>query len=199
MKQIILISLLFIYNICTAQTTFKNERLGFSINQPNKWIVAEEGETVQNLEEHIKLDKATLKKLIDTHKGTYQVVTFFKYPINSRHGVIPTIKIVLKNNGTASFEDFKKSIERSFSGMKDIFPDFKFIEQPTVKYIDGKQCVFAMCDYTLTAHNGQEKVKIMVYAVPVNDSFYQITFMDSEKEDNSKLFEKIVESIEIEE
>lgn len=46
---------------------------------------------------------------------------------------------------------------------------------------------------------GKEKVKIMVYAVPVNDSFYQITFMDSEKEDNSKLFEKIVESIEIEE
>jgi len=199
MKNIIIFLLLFVYNLCSAQTTFKDERLGFSIQQPKKWIVAGEGETVQNLKEHIKLDKATLKKLIDIHKGTYQVVTFFKYPINSRHGVIPTIKIVLKNNGTASFEDFKKSIERSFLGMKDIFPDFKFIEQPTVKYIDGKKCVFAMCDYTLTAHNGQEKVKIMVYAVPVNDSFYQITFMDSEKEDNSKLFEEILKSIRIEE
>ncbi len=198
MKNIILISVLFVYTICKAQTTFKNERLGFSIEQPKKWIVAEEGETVQNLKEHIKLDKATLKKLIDTHKGTYQVVTFFKYPINSRHGVIPTIKIVLKNNGTPSFEDFKKSIERSFSGMKDIFPDFKFIEQPTIKYIGDIQCVFAMCDYTLTAYNGQEKVKLKVYALPVDDSFYQITFMDSEKEDNSKLFEKVVESIRIE-
>lgn len=199
MKNIIIISLLLVYNICNSQTTFKNERLGFSIDHPNKWIVAEEGETVQNLKEHIKLDKATLKKLIDTHKGTYQVVTFFKYPINSKHGVIPTIKIVLKNNRTTSFDDFKKNIVSSYKGIKDIFPDFSFTEQPTVKYIDGKQCVFAMCNYTLTAHNGQEKVKIMVYAVPVNDSFYQITFMDSEKENNSKLFEKIVESIKIEE
>src|SRR5690606_10053815 len=198
MKQIIIILLLFIYNLCSAQTIFKNERLGFSIDQPKKWIIAEEGETVQNLKDHIKLDKATLKKLIDTHKGTYQVVTFFKYPINSKHGVIPTIKIVLKNNGTASFEDFKKSIERSYTGIKDIFPDFRFTEQPTVKYVDDKKCVFAACDYTLTAHNGQEKVKLTVYAVPVNDSFYQITLMDSEKEDNSIIFEEISRSIRIE-
>jgi len=198
MKNIIIILLLFVYNLCSAQTTFKDERLGFSIQQPKKWIVAKEDETGQNLKEHIKLDKATLKKLIDTHKGTYQVVTFFKYPINSKHGVIPTIKIVLKNNGTASFEDFKKSIERSYTGIKDIFPDFRFTEQPTVKYVDDKKCVFAACDYTLTAHNGLEKVKVTVYTVPVNDSFYQITLMDSEKEDNSIIFEEISRSIRIE-
>ena len=199
MKNIIIFLLLFVYNLCTSQTTFKDERLGFSIQQPKKWIVAEEGETVQNLKEHIKLDKTTLKKLIDTHKGTYQVVTFFKYPINSKYGVIPTIKIVLKNNRTASFDDFKKSIEKSYMGIKDIFPDFRFTEKPTVKYVNDKKCVFAACDYTLTAHNGQEKVKLTVYALPINDSFYQITFMDSEKEDNSKLFEEILKSITIEE
>lgn len=84
-------------------------------------------------------------------------------------------------------------------GIKDIFPDFRFTEKPTVKYVNDKKCVFAACDYTLTAHNGQEKVKLTVYALPINDSFYQITFMDSEKEDNSKLFEEILKSITIEE
>lgn len=195
MKHIIIISLLLVYNICSAQTTFKNERLGFSIDQPKNWVVAEEVETVKNLQDNIKLDKATLKELIKTHEGTYQVITFFKYPVNSRNGVIPTIKIILKNNATASFDDFKKNIEKSFISMKDVFPDFKLIEKSTSKYIDGKQCVFAMCEYTLTSRNGKEKVKLMVYAIPVNGTFYQITFMDSEKENNSKLFEKIVESI----
>ena len=31
--------------------------------------------------------------------------------------------------------------------------------------------------------NGEEKVKITVYAVPIKNQFYQITFMDSENED----------------
>ena len=184
-------------NFSSAQTIFQNKSLGFSMEQPKDWIIAETGETLQNLKEQIKLDNKDLRKLIDENKGTYQVVSFYKYAIRSIAGVIPTIKVNLRTNNSSSFEMFKNSIEQSYKGTKEIFPDFQFLTSPIEKQIDGKQCVYASCVYTLKAKSGEEKVKIIVYAIPVEDKFYQITFMDSEKENNLDLFEEISKTIKI--
>jgi hypothetical protein len=195
MKEIKLVLLLLVGNLCLAQNTYTNETLGFSMEQTENWIVAKNGEIEKNLKEHVKLDSETLNKLIDQNKGTIPVVTFYKYPIETTPGVIPTIKVNLRKNNTPSFEVFKTMIEESFSGIKNVFPDFRYVTKPFQAQIGGFDCVKAVCTYTLKANSGQEKVTITVYAVPVNNQFYQITFMDSDKENNTALYDQLVQTM----
>ena len=197
MKNIKFIIILLIANTCLGQSTFKNESLGFNIEQPEKWIVAKNEESIENLKKQIKLDTETLNKLLEQNKGTIQVVTFYKYPIETTSGIIPTIKVNLRKNTSKSFDEFKKVIEESFSGIKNVFPDFKYLSTPVKTKMSGLDCVKAVCTYTLKANNGEEKVTITVYAVPIKNQFYQITFMDSEKEDNTELYNELAKTIEI--
>jgi hypothetical protein len=197
MKNIKLVLILLIANTCLGQNTFKNESLGFIIEQPENWIVAKNGESVENIKKQIKLDTETLNKLLEQNKGTVQVVTFYKYPIETTPGIIPTIKVNLRKNTSKSFDAFKNATEQSFIGIKKVFPDFKYLTNPVKTQISGLDCVKAVCTYTLKAKNGEEKVKITVYAIPVKDQFYQITFMDSEKEDNTELYNELAKTIVI--
>ncbi|MCO6163026.1 PsbP-related protein [Flavobacterium sp. NRK F7] len=197
MKNIKLILILLIANTCLGQNTFKNESLGFNIEQPEKWIVAKSGESLENIKKQIKLDTETLNKLLEQNKGTIQVVTFYKYPIETTPGIIPTIKVNLRKNNSKTFDEFKNVIEESFSSIKNVFPDFQYLSNPVKTKISGLDCVKAVCAYTLKAKNGEEKVTITVYAVPIKNQFYQITFMDSEKEDNTELYNELAKTIEI--
>ena len=195
--HLIIVLFLSIANICQGQNTFKNESLGFNIEQPENWISAKNGETLENIKKQIKLNTETLNKLIEQNKGTIQVVTFYKYPIETTPGIIPTIKVNLRKNTSKSFDAFKSVIEESFTGIKKVFPDFKYLTKPVKMKISGIDCVKAVCEYTLKAKTGEEKVKITVYAVPIKNQFYQITFMDSEKEDNTELYNKLAKTIVI--
>lgn len=197
MKKFKIILLLSITNICFAQNVFKNERLGFTIEQPENWIIAKNEQILENLKDQIKLDPEVLTKLIEQNKGSISVVTFYKYPIETTPGIIPTIKINLKKNTATSFDIFMKEIEESFNGVKQVFPDFKYLTAPIKTQISGLDCVKATCTYTLKTKTGDEKVIITVYAVPVKDQFYQITFMDSQKEDNSELYNHLAKTIVI--
>ena len=195
--HLIIVLFLSIANICQGQNTFKNESLGFNIEQPENWISAKNGETLENIKKQIKLNTETLNKLIEQNKGTIQVVTFYKYPIETTPGIIPTIKVNLRKNTSKSFDAFKSVIEESFTGIKKVFPDFKYLTKPVKMKISGIDCVKAVCEYTLKAKTGEEKVKITVYAVPIKNQFYQITFMDTEKEDNTELYNKLAKTIVI--
>ena len=195
--HLIIVLFLSIANICQGQNTFKNESLGFNIEQPENWISAKNGETLENIKKQIKLNTETLNKLIEQNKGTIQVVTFYKYPIETTPGIIPTIKVNLRKNTSKSFDAFKSVIEESFTGIKKVFPDFKYLTKPVKMKISGIDCVKAVCEYTLKAKTDEEKVKITVYAVPIKNQFYQITFMDSEKEDNTELYNKLAKTIVI--
>ena len=195
--HLIIVLFLSIANICQGQNTFKNESLGFNIEQPENWISAKNGETLENIKKQIKLNTETLNKLIEQNKGTIQVVTFYKYPIETTPGIIPTIKVNLRKNTSKSFDAFKSVIEESFTGIKKVFPHFKYLTKPVKMKISGIDCVKAVCEYTLKAKTGEEKVKITVYAVPIKNQFYQITFMDSEREDNTELYNKLAKTIVI--
>ncbi|MDZ4329263.1 MAG: hypothetical protein U0945_01605, partial [Flavobacterium sp.] len=148
-----------------------------------------------NLKSNVKLDDKVLIKLLEQNKGTIEVVSFFKYPIETTVGIIPTIKVNLRSNPHKNFADFRKSIEESLIGIKKVFPDFKYTSEPNESVVDGKKCLTASCIYTLTGKGGSAKVKIIVYAIPVKDQFYQVTLMDTEEDNNTELFKKIVNTI----
>lgn len=195
MKKLKFLVLIFVANISFGQNVFKNESIGFSIEQPSKWIKAKEGQTIENLKSNIKIDEKVLKELLEQNKGTIQVVSFFKYPIETTAGIIPTIKVNLRSNPHKNFADFRKSIEQSFIGIKKVFPDFKYTSEPSESVVDGKKCLTASCVYTLTGKGGSTKVKIIVYAIPVKDQFYQVTLMDTEEDNNTELFQKTINTM----
>ncbi|MCI9843193.1 hypothetical protein [Flavobacterium pectinovorum] len=197
MKNLMFLALTFATNVSISQNIFKNESIGFSIEQPEKWIKAKEGQTIENLKSNIKLDEKVIAKLLEQNKGTIQVVTYFKYPIETTAGIIPTIKVNLRSNPHKNFADFRKSIEESFISIKKVFSDFKYTSEPTESVINGRKCITASCIYTLTGIGGSEKVNIIVYAIPVKDQFYQVTLMDTKDDNNTELFQKIINTIAI--
>ena len=52
MKKIKIIFLLLIVNISLAQKYFRNESLGFNIEEPANWKVAKNGEIIDNLKKN---------------------------------------------------------------------------------------------------------------------------------------------------
>ncbi len=121
MKKLHFLVLLLVVNISYCQNIFKNKSIGFSIEQPDEWIKAKDGQINENLKSNIKLDEKVLNELLEQNKGTIQVVSFFKYPIETTAGIIPTIKVNLRSNPYNNFADFRKSIEDSFLTIKKNF------------------------------------------------------------------------------
>lgn len=197
MKHLYIFTLLFFVHLCQGQTVFRNENLGFSIEKPENWTIIEKRETLQNIEEHIKLKPELLERILNQNKGTIEIISFIKYPVDSHVGIIPTIKINLRKSSAKSLESFKKGIWENINGMKIFFPDLKIIDEPTVLKINGRNCIFSSFDYMLEANNGKEKASVFLYAIPNGDTFYQIALMDSEKENNTVIFEKVLKSIKI--
>ena len=197
MKTLLTLLFSLITNLCLAQTIFHHPQLGFAIEHPEDWIIAKKEELIQNIKENIKIDPNQLNKLLQESKGSVRIVDFYKYPIHSKEGIIPTIKINLRKNTTKTFDEFKKVTIESFSQVKQIFPDFKFIQAPIKTTLSGLDGLKATATYTVKAQTAEEKVTLTIYAVPVKDHFYQITFMDAEDEDNSELFDHIAKSITI--
>lgn len=193
-----LILLLFVCRLAAAQEIFHETKLGFQIQKPENWITAQKSEALENLKEQIKLPDGKIEQLIQNNKGTIEVVTFYKYDLKEKSGIIPTIKVSLRKNKAPSLPAFKKGIEASFNQLKTVFPDFAYLSAPKVIKVDTRPCVFAVASYTIQAKAASSKVRSSVYAFPVGDKFYQVVFMDMPQEDCQALFEQIAASVRIE-
>lgn len=197
MRLINISVLLLFFNFSAAQQIFRNDKFGFSMEKPLKWIISDNSQTTNNFKENIKLPPEDIKKMLNQNKGTINVATFYKYPIDSVNGIIPTIKINIRQNGTKTLLTFKNSIELSYNSIKNYFPDFKFTISPILKELDHKKGVYSVCTYTVKTKVSTEKVRTIVYAIPVGNQFYQITFMDSEKENCEDYFKHLIETIHL--
>ncbi len=189
---------MFAVNVCNGQKIYTDVSLAFSIEEPVNWLTAAKGETMKNTKDNIKLSEENLKKILDSNKGTIQIVAFFKYPIEEHPGVIPTIKVNLQKNHFKTFEGFLKRVETRYNGVEKVFPDFKYITAPTASEVNGHKCVKSSITYTFKAHDGEGKVIVSQYDILIKDKAIIISLMDSGDENNNAIFEKIVKSIILE-
>jgi len=197
MYKQILLALLFVATVCHAQGRFEDKNVGFSMEQPANWETMQQGEALANVREKLAMDPMLINKLIQDNKGTVEVVTFMKYPVNQYEGVIPTIKVNLRSLTQMPTYRFKESIADSFRALKTTFPDFKFIKEPEAIEVDGFYAVHAVCSYSFKTRKGSEKVKVWVYAIQRKNNFVQVTFMDGEKEDNSETYTRLVNTMRL--
>ena len=191
---------LFVYSInCFAQQTFKDERYGFSMEQPKNWLVGDQKLISENLDK-IKFDDAALATLIKNNKGSYLLVSFYKYDVTKHAGVIPTIQVNVRNNPTQNFEQFHQTITKSTETLKSYFPDFAFVVKPDTTTINGAQSSYFVGSYTLNGKNGNTgRVRVTNFAFPHGKFFFQVSFIDElgSAEDESALFARIARSIKI--
>ncbi len=195
-RKILLLTIVFTINFAFAQKRYENKQLGFSIEEPNKWIEASNEEVMENLEKQVSYEK--LSELLKNNKGSISVANFYKYKTNEHPGLIPTIKVLMRQNVTTNFTDFKSMISQSSKSFEKMFPDLEFIQEPNEILIDGIKSVYFIVKYSMKTQSGTMKIKSRIYAVPHGKFLYQINFIDGQTEDDCTAeFDKLVKTIKI--
>jgi len=199
MKKLLLLLVLLTVNLAFSQKRFESKKYGFSIEEPYNWQIANNDDVLKNLDKYDLTDEA-LNELLKKNKGSILLTSFYKYETNKHAGLIPTIKINMRQNPAKEFSVFKSMISQSSKGFETVFPDFKYIQEPTEFEISGIKSVFFSGKYTMKAQNGAEiKIKSRTYAIPYGDYFFQVNFIDGQtKDDCTEEFDALVKTIKIE-
>ena len=200
MKQSFSLLLIFLFSFLGAlgQTKFENKQYGFSMDQPDKWLISDNRALLQNLEK-LDLKEEELKKLISDQNGSLLLTSFYKYNPQAHAGLIPTIQVNVRANGTRNFTEFSNLITQSANSFKQYFPDFTFETAPKVVEIGGIKSIYFIGRFTMQTQNGENlKVRSRTYAIPYGSYFFQLNFTDGQvTEDNSNLFDSLIKTIRI--
>lgn len=182
----------------SAQKTFKDDVYGFSMIEPKDWLIADNNLRLANLNK-IELSNETRTKLINESKGQLLLTSYYKYDLKKHAGLIPTIQVNVRNNPTKTFEQFSSAMMQGANGFKNYFTDFKFLKEPEVIEINGVKAVYFIGTYTLAnSASGPMKVRSRTYAIPNGAYFFQLNFTDEQsKEDDTQLFDQLVNSIKV--
>ena len=197
MKKSILFFLLLTMNVAFSQKRFEGKH-GFSMEEPHHWQIANNDELLANLNKY-DLDDDALKALLKENKGSILLTSFYKYETNKHAGLIPTIKINMRQNPAKEFSTFKSMISQSSKGFETVFPDFTYIQEPVEVEISGIRSVFFSGKYTMKTQNGTElKIKSRTYAIPYGDYFFQVNFIDGQTTDDcTEEFDALVKTIKV--
>lgn len=166
--------------------------------KPNNWIEADKMELLNNLE-NFEFSEEELVKIINSGKGSILLAAFYKYNPDTHAGLIPTIQVNVRVNPTRNFNEFRGLITRSANGFEQYFNDFLFDVEPENIEVAGVESIYFVGKYTMqTQFGGVMKVRSRVYAIPYGSYFFQINFTDGQnKEDNSELFERLIQSVNV--
>lgn len=199
MKTLLLLCLSLSCITATAQKMrYENEAYGFSMDEPEGWIWANNDDLKQNLSK-LDLDNAKLLKIIHDHKGSLLLMSYYKYDPMTKPGLIPAIQVNVREMRNKDFEVFKSYIIKSANSFRDLYPDYEFIDAPKDIKINRVKSIYFSGKFTMKTQKGEEhRVRSRTYVIPHGDFYFQLTFTDGiVTEDCSKLFEELIDSIKI--
>lgn len=182
-----------------TQDVFKDDRYGFSMQQPKNWLTGDKKLLTENLDK-VKFSETELAALIKNNNNSYLLVSFYKYDITKHAGIIPTIQVNVRNNPTQNFDQFQQTISKSTESLKSYFPDFSFVTPPQEVKINGVSATHFVATYTLQHKNGnQGKVRVANYAIPHGKFFFQVSMIDelNSTDDEATLYAELAKTIKI--
>ena len=201
MKKISLVFMLILLsvNLSFAQKTFEIKKFGFSMQEPEGWIETDSISLKENLENFEFDDEKKFAEMLKTSNKAILLKTYHKYNLDEKEGLIPKIQIDVLPNPTKDYNHFKSSITSSAGGLKKYFDDYEFIKEPTEVTISGIKSVMHINKFSIKMQDGQIlKVRARVYAIPYKTYFFQVNMVDGQtEEDNSAVFDKLVNTIKI--
>lgn len=198
MKRI-LIAITIIWTIgLRAQQRFENKAFGFSMLEPKGWIFANTADQEANL---MKLDLTDeqLKEILERHKGSIHIQSFYKYDPQTHQGLVPAIQINVREKKNDDYDRFKTYIISSAYKFKEIYPDYEFIDEPQEVKVYHIKTIYFSGKFTMKTQTGQEyRVRSRVYVTPYKQYYFQITFTDSViGEDCTAEFDRLIKTIKI--
>ncbi len=167
------------------------------MDAPKDWLKIKNEEVFKNLDNY-DFSEEQLNELLKSDKSAVNLVTFTKYDSKTYAGIIPTIKIRTRSNKINDIESFRKSIESLTEVVMKSLDNFKFTERPTIISISDKEAVKFTVHFTLKNNGKEYPVVSHSYYVLQNGYYISLNFIEEiNKENNEKLFEDLVNSIQI--
>lgn len=195
MNKILIICSYLCFYQAICQEKFEIKKIGFSMNSPKGWNVMKDEETLKNLEQYDLKDEQ-LDALLKTN--TKPLVTYAKYDPNKVAGIIPTIKVRTIEVRSDSIDSFIKEIYVLTEEAFEIFEDFRYTQRPIVIDVSEKKAVKFDVQFTMKKNGKEYEIVSHSYYILLKGYFISINFIEQVgKEDNSKLFEKIFQSVQI--
>ncbi len=190
-----LVLLLLVFHLAGAQNRLELKHLGFSIQEPEGWIKGGRQELLKNLERFPVKDTlhSVMSKNINSNK---QRISYYKYDPLKTNGIIPTVNIVVSSTKRKSFEDFRRTIEKSQEQAKGLLKNFT-ATKPSVRVINGNKVWEVKAEYDFSDTTGKGvRLKNHELYIYRGSSYISISFIDEVgKEDNSALYNKLAETI----
>lgn len=173
------------------------KRIGFSIGIPKKWLSQNNTEVLNNLNNYDFTDKQ-ISNLLISDGSSVSLATYVKYDPKTYPGIIPTIKIRTRENKTASLDDFLKQVQNSNIEAQKSLDDFRFIENPRIVELSKQKVVQFSVQFVLKNNNKPHIINSTSYYIPKNGYYISINFIEEYgKENNSELFEALIEGISL--
>lgn len=190
--------ILFFTGLLFGQKVFENKKFGFSMREPENWIVLTDAELKKNLDK-FDITEEKLKGIFQTSRGTILLTAYAKYEATKKAGLIPKVQVDIRPNGTKNFKQFKASLTRSAENIGKLLEDYEFVQSPEEITVSGIRSVVLTTKFSITMQDGQElKVRARVYGIPYKSYFFQVNMVDGQsEEDNSELFDELAKTIKI--
>lgn len=164
----------------SAQEIFKNEKYGFSMEEPKGWI------------------KITDKRLDYNLAGQhgYHIISFSKFDPKKSVGLNPIISVNAGVNWRP-FEELGSGMMQPRNYKNQTLSGFSPLRTPEIISIQNLKAIHRVDEYTIRGRKGGKfTVKRKSYIVPSGKYVFHIDLIDGQNlEDETKLFEKLIESI----
>jgi len=190
---------LFAFSASAQKAWFTNSEFGFSMLEPQGWVLAEKRVLDENVKQ-FDLSKAALDRLAT--EDDILLFAFTKYIPNSRRGLNPKIEARVISTGlnrSLSFEEFKPAIVKALETLRSNHQSYSYLVEPSAIDVLGGKGVYQISRYALrTKERTEYTVRSRTYAIPYKAYYFQISFVDEiGGEDCSTLFDELATSIRI--
>lgn len=162
---------------------------------PKGWYEMKNEETLKNLEQFDLTDEQ-LEELLKTN--TKQLVTYTKYDPKKVAGIIPTIKVRTMETQNKTIESFVKAVAFSTEDAMKMLDNFRFTEKPVAVKVSGKDAVKFAVQFKMKNSGKEYEIISHSYYILLKGYFISLNFIEETgKEENTKLFEEIFQSIQL--
>ena len=192
----ILLILIFIPKSVFSQEKIELKDLGFSINSPKDWFAFNKNQVIPNIKNY-DFNKDEIDAFSKQVNESVELITLSKYDPTKHYGITPTIKIRVQKNTTKNIVELQKVLELSMKEYESTLPNLHFIEKSNIVTINGYQIIRSVIGFTLKNNDVEYHIKSYMVLIPVGKFYISLNFTDETKEDNSVLYEELINSIQI--
>lgn len=168
------------------------------MNIPADWF-SMDNTTVPENQQVYSFNEQQAEKILQLNKDIVRLLSISKRDIKTSEGIMPTIKINVRNTATTSLEQLKINMQASIEQTMHSFTGFKYLTPFEITKTNKIPAVSATIYYLLPVEDKLIPVRTFMYFFLCKGYFIQASFSDlGEKEDEKEYFSNLIKTISLE-